>query len=305
MEATTGKWDPPVSWLIVPLHMHLLPTGKILGWGRFEADGSMGQPHLWDPAAGPPATARTIAADTMLFCAGHTFMADGRLLVSGGHKADDEGLDVTNIFDPVSESWVPGLPKMAKGRWRPYGRLPDGRLVTVAGRDTTKSVVTIPEVWENEEWVQLPGASEDFPYYPRDFVTPDGRVFYAGQRVVSRWLDVDAQTASGRGKWTAGPSHLWPSTGSTARQQCTKRARSSTSGGGGDRNWSTQTQIANSHGYGGADRPEPAHPFLAERRLDDVGPATPERHHSTGWPGVGDWRRERWRVQRSSPRERA
>ena len=65
MEATTGKWDPPVSWPIVPLHMHLLPTGKILGWGRFEADGSMGQPHLWDPAAGPPATARTIAADTM------------------------------------------------------------------------------------------------------------------------------------------------------------------------------------------------------------------------------------------------
>ncbi len=173
--------------------------------------------------------------------ADHTFMADGRLMVSGGHKADDEGLDVTNIFDPVSESWVPGLPKMAKGRWYPtVTTLPDGRLVTVAGRDTTKSVVTIPEVWENGEWVPLPGASENFPYYPRDFVVPDGRVFYAGERVVSRWLDVDAQTTSGRGQWTAGPSHLWPFNreyGSAAMYEAGKIIYI---GGGGDQSWSTQ-----------------------------------------------------------------
>ena len=47
--------------------------------------------------------------------------ADGRWasMVSGGHLNDDRGLDVTNIFDPVSESWATGLPKMAKGRWYP------------------------------------------------------------------------------------------------------------------------------------------------------------------------------------------
>ena len=54
-EATTGKWDAPVQWgTIVPLHMALLPTGKILAWGRNELDGSMGQPRLWDPASGSP-----------------------------------------------------------------------------------------------------------------------------------------------------------------------------------------------------------------------------------------------------------
>jgi hypothetical protein len=47
----------------------------------------------------------------MLFCAGHALMADGRLVVSGGHTADDQGLDVTNIFNPVTETWVGGLPK--------------------------------------------------------------------------------------------------------------------------------------------------------------------------------------------------
>jgi Domain of unknown function (DUF1929) len=210
-EATSGKWDAPVQWDIVPLHMNLLPTGKILAWGRNEQDGTMGQPRLWDPASGSPMAAPTIANDTMLFCAGHALMADGRLMVAGGHKLDDRGLDVTNIFDPTTDSWVSGLPKMAKGRWYPtVTNLPDGRLVTVAGKDTTKTVVKVPEVWENNQWVTLPGASLILPYYPRDFVDPkDGRVFMAGERVQSRWLDVDAAGPGGRGLWTTGPTHIW------------------------------------------------------------------------------------------------
>ena len=60
----------------------------------------MANPRLWNPAAGHPTTAATVTADTMLFCAGQTIMADGRVMVSGGHKEDDRGLDVTNIFDP-------------------------------------------------------------------------------------------------------------------------------------------------------------------------------------------------------------
>ncbi len=211
-EATTGKWDPPVPWDIVPLHLSLLPTAKLLGWGKFELDGSMGMPRVWDPTAGPPTGARMVRADTMLFCSGHTLMADGRLMVSGGHKADDRGLDVTNIFDPVTESWVAGLPKMAKGRWYPtVTTLADGRVVTVAGRDTTSSVVLIPEVWENNHWVQLPGASLKLPYYPRQFVAPNGKLFYAGERIKARYLDVDAVTVNGRGRWSSlsGFNHLW------------------------------------------------------------------------------------------------
>src|SRR6476620_4550825 len=58
-EATTGKWGPLVPWPIVPLHIHLLPTGKVLGWGKYEdgmptgATGTMASiPRLWDPATG-------------------------------------------------------------------------------------------------------------------------------------------------------------------------------------------------------------------------------------------------------------
>jgi hypothetical protein len=212
-EATTGEWDAPVQWgTIVPLHMALLPTGKILAWGREELDGSMGQPRLWDPTSGSPeGMAVEVAADTMLFCAGHALMADGKLMVSGGHKLDDRGLDVTNIFDPATETWETGLPKMAKGRWYPtVTTLGDGRLVTVAGKDTTKTVVRIPEIWENNQWVQLPGANLILPYYPRDFVDPkNGLVFMSGERVQSRWLDVGKPGDSNRGRWIAGPNHQW------------------------------------------------------------------------------------------------
>jgi len=116
-------------------------------------------------------------------------------------------------MNPVSETWVAGLPKMAKGRWYPtVTTLWDGRMITVAGRDTTSKVVLIPEIWENNSWVQLPGASLSLPYYPRDFVAPNGKVFYAGERVTSRWLNVDVVTSKGRGSWSWNSSlaHVWP-----------------------------------------------------------------------------------------------
>jgi hypothetical protein len=247
-EATTGQWGAPVDWDIVPLHMHLLPTGKILAWGKFEPDGShMGMPRLWDPAIGPPMSARTVALDTMLFCAGHALMADGRLMVSGGHKKDNRGLDVTNIFDPVSESWTPGLPKMAKGRWYPtVTTLADGRMITIAGRDTTGSVVLLPEIWEGDQWVQLTGASRSFPYYPRDFVAPNGKLFYAGEQVQGRWLDVDVVTTSGRGKWTssAGLKHIWPSVRSYGSAVMYEAGKILYVGGGGASAGSTPTATA-------------------------------------------------------------
>jgi Domain of unknown function (DUF1929)/Kelch motif len=244
-EATTGVWGPTVSWNIVPLHMTLLPTGKLLAWGREEIGGGMGHPRLWDPAAGLPSSAPTIMPDTMIFCAGHALMADGRLMVSGGHKANDRGLDVTNIFDPSTESWVAGLPKMAAGRWYPtVTTLPDGRMVTVAGQDSHSVVVTIPEVWENGAWVQLPGAGNvELPYYPRNFIDPlDGRVFMAGERRTSLWLDVDGSAAGGRGSWTTGPTHQYAFNRDYGSAVMYESGRILYVGGGGDLGWDTPDQ---------------------------------------------------------------
>jgi hypothetical protein len=242
-EAASGDWGAPVRWDIVPLHMTLLPTGKVLAWGKYESGTtSASEPRLWNPASGDPTTAAEIAEPDMLFCSGHTLMADGKLMVAGGHYGDDRGLRVTNIFDPVSETWASGLPKMALGRWYPtVTMLADGRVVTVAGRDSASRVVTVPEIWENGTWVRLPGASFTFPYYPRQFLAPNGKIFYAGERIQARWLDVDAVTANGRGKWTSGTGlkHLWPFNRDYGSAVMYETGKVLVVGGGGYTGWST------------------------------------------------------------------
>ncbi len=279
--ASTGQWGPLVPWDIVPLHMSLLPTGKLIAWGRNEQGGGMGQPRLWDPSTGDPAGAPMVVNDTMLFCAGHVLMADGRLMVSGGHKDDDRGLDVTNIFDPVTENWVAGLPKMAHGRWYPtVTTLPDGRIVTVAGQDSASNVVRIPEIWENNQWVELPGAGNvEVPYYPRNFIDPlDGRLFMAGERVTSRWLEVDNNAPSGdRGRWVTGPSHIWPFNRDYGSAVMYESGQILFVGGGGYTGWDTPD-------------PKAAAPTATAEKIDltqgspswtDAGSmSSPRRHHT-------------------------
>jgi hypothetical protein len=210
-EARVGKWGPKVDWTIVPLHMNLMPSGKILAWGKTDVPpDTMGMPRIWDPAAGPPSTARMIEVDTMLFCAGHALMPDGRLMVAGGHLKDDRGIPTTYFFS--ADGTAQKGPDMAHGRWYPTVTvLEDGRLLTMAGRDQANLVVTTPEIWEGNHWVELPGAGNlEIPYYPRNFVDPkNGLIFYASERIDSRWFDVDGSSATGRGRWISGPPHQY------------------------------------------------------------------------------------------------
>jgi galactose oxidase len=189
--AEFGQWSPVFPSPIVQLHLHLLPDGRTLSWG-FE-----GSPQVWNPATG---AFTAVPSPAFLFCAGHDFLPDGRLLVAGGHISDDHGLPATTLFDPATRSWRVG-PNMARGRWYPTNTtLPDGEMVTIAGADEAGLTVPIPEVWNGTGWRRLTTAVLALEYYPRTFVAPDGRVFYAGEEQPSRWLDV-----TGTGSWTDGP----------------------------------------------------------------------------------------------------
>jgi hypothetical protein len=131
---------------------------------------------------------------------------------------------------------------MARGRWYPtVTELADGRMVTVAGRDTTSTVVLLPEIWENNKWVKLTGASLKLPYYPRQFLAPNGKLFYAGERIRSRYLDVDAVTTKGRGKWStsSGFVHLWPYNRDYGSAVMYEAGKILYVGGGGDTKWSS------------------------------------------------------------------
>ena len=187
-QATSGEWAAPIDWPVVAVHLHLLPSGQVLSWGR------IGDPWMWDPATG---VFTTFPAPSNVFCSGHTFLPDGRLLVAGGHITDNHGLPDANVFDAATRAWTAVAP-MSKGRWYPTSTtLPNGEVVTVAGDDQAGIEASIPEVWTGSRWRALPGADRAFGYYPRLFVAPNGLVFLAGQLQNSFYLD-----PAGPGSWT-------------------------------------------------------------------------------------------------------
>jgi hypothetical protein len=187
-QSTVGEWSAPFPWPVVAVHLHLLPNGQVLSWGR------LGGPQVWDPVTG---LFTEIPSSTMVFCSGHAFLPDGRLLVAGGHLDDQRGLPDANVFDAATQTWSRVQP-MSHGRWYPTSTtLSNGEILALAGTDQGGKEVSLPEVWTGTTWRALEGAKRTLPYYPRTFVAPNGLVFYAGELQQTAYLD-----PSGAGKWT-------------------------------------------------------------------------------------------------------
>ena len=190
LSATMGQWSTPFPWINVAVHMSLLPNGRVLTFGRING----GTPQIWDPATG---LFTSIPSPSLLFCAGQAFLPGGRLLVAGGHIQDGLGLPNANLFDFSVNAWQ-AAPPMASGRWYPTATaLPTGEVLVIAGTDQNGVTVQIPEVWSEGRWRQLTTASRSLPYYPRDFLAPNGKVFYAGEQQQTFYL-----TTAGTGSWS-------------------------------------------------------------------------------------------------------
>ncbi|MBA3521224.1 MAG: hypothetical protein H0T90_01800, partial [Gemmatimonadales bacterium] len=175
-QTASGEWSDPFPWPVVALHLSLLPNGKVLSWGH------SGAPQVWNPATGNFSAAPSPA---WLFCAGHSLLADGRVLVTGGHMTNGHGLPDINIFTPSTESWSRSTP-MRRGRWYPTNTtMGNGEVVILAGKDEAGSVVDEPEVWSTGGVRMLTTASRTLAYYPRAFLAPNGQLFYAGHAVNS------------------------------------------------------------------------------------------------------------------------
>ncbi|MEP7228181.1 MAG: galactose oxidase-like domain-containing protein [Gemmatimonadales bacterium] len=187
-QAERGEWSVPFDWPVVGVHLLLLGNGQVLTFGK------QGSPRVWSPASG---TFTPAPSSTLLFCGGHAFLPDGRLLVTGGHISHDHGLPDANLFDPGSRTWT-RIASMAQGRWYPTNTaLANGEMVTVGGADENAATATVPEIWDGAGWRRLIGASLDVPYYPWLFQAPNGQVFYAGYRQATRYLD-----PQGSGSWS-------------------------------------------------------------------------------------------------------
>ncbi|HJQ70346.1 MAG TPA: galactose oxidase, partial [Blastocatellia bacterium] len=128
-----GQWSPVSSWPVVSIHAHLLPDGKVLTWQRLDSQLTT-QTYLWNPADNT--FEQVFNPFTHLFCSGHSFLPDGKLLVTGGHHfIDGAGEPHTNIFDYQTKTWT-RVADMNAGRWYPTNTtLANGEALVVSGTD--------------------------------------------------------------------------------------------------------------------------------------------------------------------------
>lgn len=180
----TGDWRIlPATSPVNPIHAGLLHTGRVL-----LASGSENDPThtdfraaVWNPTNGA-FSLQEVPWD--LFCNAMSFLADGRVLITGGNLQYNpfRGTRTTTIFDPAIEKFIQ-VQDMARGRWYPSNALlADGTTMTFSGWLETAGVpndaVEIYDVgtgWSPE--LHAPFAP---PLYPWLHLLPDGRVFFSG-----------------------------------------------------------------------------------------------------------------------------
>ena len=229
-----GQWGDPFTLLNVGIHAHVLPTGLVLMWGRRDnpqqsldtdpasplapglppAPPATCTPFLWNPANGnmtqtPQPTLNDGTTNANLFCSGHAFLPDGRLLVAGGHLADSHGLNQATIYDPAANTWTPTA-VMNDGRWYPTAiALPSGSVLVLSGSyfDLTQNQVVnnlVPQIWRDGNFTSIASMGAAFDLFPRMHVGSTGIVYMTS--LVQTWsLDV-----SGGGTWTPLPNVLQP-----------------------------------------------------------------------------------------------
>lgn len=168
--------------------------------------------RMWNPSTevANPITEQLIpdwpggAEKPRLFCGGHAFMHDGRLLAVGGNLGPVvnpppfQGLTYAYIFDPTASDenskWnylgSPGSPKpMQNGRWYPtVTLLPNRWLLVMSGFTTQPTFNRLPEIWspDTQNWIQRTHPEAQMPFitlYPTAHVVPrgqfEGKVFYS------------------------------------------------------------------------------------------------------------------------------
>jgi chitodextrinase len=198
-----GQWSSVITLPIVAIHMHMLPNGKVLIWqddDRSPRVGGLTVAYVWDVGAGT--TTQINNTTKNVFCSGHAFLPDGRLLVAGGHDTQDgDGIPDAFIFNSSNNTWTQTNLPMALGRWYPSAvTVGNGEIVVVSGTEIGNGIVATPEVWQTNSgggWRSLSNASLGIDLYPYMHLAPNGKVFVSGKETTTRYLDT-----SGTGSWT-------------------------------------------------------------------------------------------------------
>ncbi|MBD2725520.1 DUF1929 domain-containing protein [Nostoc sp. FACHB-892] len=193
---TTDKWQVlSYNAPILPIHAALLRTGKVFFFcGSGNDPSRLNTPYdsvVWDVNKGTftrqkaPLDSNNQPID--LFCAGHSFRPDGRLVVAGGTLRYDPfyGSPSGLLFDPITEKWVKIAP-MNNGRWYPTVlTLGSGRIFVISGADKDGNVNKQPEIYSAffpNGWNAFP-TTRSYPEYANLFLLNSGKIFYSGAQM--------------------------------------------------------------------------------------------------------------------------
>ncbi len=197
---------------VLAVHAALLHTGQILYFSGDEHDKGQHDRNMIDHTRVFHCATLGVKAvespTTDVFCSGHAFLGDGRLLVAGGteafplevpgpHHPHFPGLRNTWAYDPATTTWIqlaamnfePGL-TTGGGRWYPtLTTLTNGQIAAMSGHPSStdsrhnnnspESYSTSPS--PSGAWSLLTSAdpNHEMDYYPRLHVLPSGDIFCA------------------------------------------------------------------------------------------------------------------------------
>ncbi|MBC7831895.1 MAG: DUF1929 domain-containing protein, partial [Hyphomicrobium sp.] len=181
-----GMWSEVTAWPLIAVHAVLMPDGRVATWGSNEV-GTQTAFHIfdiWDPTSGLGAGHMTLANATLtdLFCGSQLVLPNGGgVFIAGGDNwtgtgTTNTGNNDSNLLDYTSNTLTRGS-NMNRARWYSSSTaLINGEIYIQGGSGGTDR----PEVRAADGTFRLlTGANTggfDF-MYPRNFATPDGRVF--------------------------------------------------------------------------------------------------------------------------------
>ena len=182
----TGRWTScqlPVGFN--PVHASVLPDGSVLlmaGSGNDKAEFLAGrfQSYVFYPD-----TCGTYKLPTPgdMFCAGHTMLPNGNVLLAGGTQQYDPfyGTRASYEYDWVNRQFI-RVASMARGRWYPSAtELGSGDVFVISGINAVGDLNTQPEIYHyrTRTWSKVP-YQLSVPTYPHMLPTAGGRLFFTG-----------------------------------------------------------------------------------------------------------------------------